>query len=179
MPMKRLAAAAVLVMSVLAASGCSGMPASPAATGSVSCAGGSMQTSASPAITVAARPTTLSMTGPSADVACDDATGSGVTGARIESLSVEFDALSCAGSTEMGHGEAVIRWSDGTTSDAAVVVVLDTALTGHFAVFLIGGRFFGLNASVDFIASPSAGDCASGITAETITIAPFALRPTG
>ncbi len=179
MSMKCFTAAAVLAVSVLAVSGCSGVPASPAATGSVSCAGGPLQTVASPAITFRAGPTTLSTSGPSADAPCDDATGSGITSARIESLSVDFGALSCAGSTQMGNGEAVIRWSDGSTSDAIVAVFLDTALTGHFVVFLTGGRFTGFNASVDFFASPSAGDCASGITAETITIASLVLRHAG
>ena len=179
MSMKRSAAAAVLVMSILAAVGCTGLPASPAATGSVSCAGGQLQTAASPGITFRAGPTSLTTTEPSADVPCDDATGTGVTSARIESLSIDFGALSCTGSTGMGSGEAVVRWSDGSTSDALVGVFLDTALTGSFVVILTGGRFTGFSASVDFFAAPSAGDCASGITAETITIASLVLRPGG
>ena len=177
--MKRIGAACAVVASVVVPAACSGLPPGPAQHGSVSCSGGTLHLSVSPGVRFTHGRNTLTLTGREPEAPCEDDTGAGVTSASIESLSLSWEQLSCSGSSEMGSGPATVRWSDGSTSTAAVVASLNTAVTGQLSVFVIGGRCNGYQGTTEFGASPSAGDCASAVTAETVTIGSLVLRPAG
>lgn len=152
----------------------------PPAAGSIRCAGGSGYLDVSPAVNPEPQPITYTLDGSSSAADCVDRTGTGITSARIDSLAVTFGELSCfvvVGTT--GTGPAVIRWSDGTTSNATTTATLDAAYSGTLELALTSGHFAGSTGTAPFLATPEQGDCFNGgITRESITVGSFALiRP--
>jgi len=174
---KRLAVAVVGLASIGMLTGCPA-PASPhgVGAGGISCDGGTAQASALPGITTAPAIVTLSLVGPSTTARCVDRSGRGITSAQITGMSIAFPALSCfGGAGTSGAGSGTIGWSDGSTSDVDVAVAMDGVLTGTLSFSVTAGPLAGTHGSTDFVASPSAGDCTSGITAETVTISSLTL----
>ena len=158
--------------------GCAPPPTPAAAPGTISCGGGSGTLDVSPAVDQVAKPVTYSLVGPSSTAGCNDGTGTGITSARFDSLAVTFPSLSCfvAVGTD-GSGPAVVRWSDGTTSNATATATLQAAYGGTLDIELTSGHFAGTTGSATFVALPEQGSCfGEGISRESITVGNFTLN---
>ena len=159
-----LAAAGMLCASIIPA--CA-PPASPSSVGGIRCEGGSGNLSISPALGLVSASSTHTLTAPSTTVSCVDHSGTGITAASLDRLEIEFDSLSCYISPgTVGDGSATIRWSDGTTSDATVIALLDGGPTGTFSLSITSGHFTGMVGFAKFGMVPTQGDCGSGISSE-------------
>jgi hypothetical protein len=160
-----LVAAALLAASTF---GCTPPPVS----GTITCDGGAGMLNVSPAVSPVEQPVTYSLRGPSTTASCTDGTGTGITSARLDSLAVTFRSLSCFVTVgTRGSGPAVMRWSDGTTSDVRVTATLDSAFGGTIDLALTSGHFAGRHGSTQFNATPAEGSCFDGgITRESISI---------
>lgn len=147
------------------------------APGTITCGGGSGTLDVSPAVTPEPQPITYSLSGPSSTANCTDATGTGITDARLDSLAVTFPLLSCfvVVGTE-GSGPAVIRWSDGTSSAVTATATLEAAYGGTIELAITNGHFAGTTGTAPFLATPEEGSCfEGGITRESIKVGEFTL----
>lgn len=120
----------------------------------------------------------MSLPAPSTFSDCVDDSGTGITSARLNDLSVAFDSISCfspRGTT--GEGRATIEWSDRTTSNVDADVRLESPLTGTLRFTVTSGHFSGMTGTSDFSAFPAQGDCSSGVTLEDVQMAGIALAP--
>lgn len=173
---KRMTMVAAGLASVAAFTGCLPQPVGHpfgVTRGTVVCDGGSATATVEPGVTTAVKPATFTLRAPSTTSRCVDGTGSGIESAQIVALSLTFPALSCSGgsgSTPVATGTATIRWSDGTTSDAAATATLGGVLSGTLHLAVTSGHIAGSSGSADFLVTPAGGDCSNGITAEDITL---------
>ncbi len=143
----------------------------PAHSDVVLCDRGSAVVEVTPGIRFESGPNDLALSAPTETVACYDYTGSGVTTARFDQLEVSFPSISCAGGPGVnGAGSAVISWSDGSTSQADLSIELDGMLSGTIDLVVTSGNFEGYRGEVELLASPAAGDCLLGITAEQVDL---------
>lgn len=170
---------AVGTLGLAALAGTTGCPVQPPTGGSITCDGSAGELVLTPSVDVVEKPVTYSLDGPSTEVGCVDGSGSGITGARLDALSVTFPSLSCLvtpGAT--ATGTATVRWSDGSLSEGTATAVLDGAYTGELTLAVTSGRFEGWSGTTWFAATPLVGSCfEDGISRESATIGPLTLRP--
>lgn len=176
MRVKRAMVTLLAALSVGASVGCAPDFVGPATVGGITCGAASATAAMTPGIKYAAAPIDLTLTGPSTTAACHDGSGGSITSAQVDSVSIAFPALGClAIDGAVGTGTAVIRWSDGTTSNADATATLGGVLMGTLDLHVTSGHYAGTSGSAPFTASLSAGDCANGVTAEWIGIAGIVL----
>lgn len=162
----------------IAVAGCSPtVTPQPARAGGISCVGGVGAIGVTPGLSMRPAPVSLTLLAPASSGGCDDRSGAGIDGVVVEEMTASFASFEClppAGTT--GSGIARLRWSNGTTSEVALEMTMDSALSGSVRMRVTSGPFVGLSGTSGLSTWPSEGSCyEGGITAATVQLQRIAL----
>ena len=135
----------------------------------LTCAGGSGTVSISPGLTFTAAAQIYSVDAGSSFTGC---TGPGVgsISGDIVGVALNFPSLSCSSASAIGTSLGEIHWSDGTESAVNVKLTLTSQSTADLSFLVASGRFAGTVAAASVGVTVTAGNCTTGVTAETFEI---------
>lgn len=142
----------------------------------LACAGGSGTVSISPGLTYTAATRIYAVDAGSRFTGCFGP-GVGPISGDIVGVAVNFPSLSCGSTSALGTSLGEIRWSDGTQSALDVKLALTSQGTAELSLLVTSGRFAGAMAAAPVGVTVTAGNCTTGITAESFHIGQTIFSP--
>lgn len=142
----------------------------------LTCSGLQATAAVSPGVSSTPKAQTFTLASTSKVVGCADTLGLGITGGKLLGTSLSFPSLDCTGTGATGVGSGTIKWSDLSTSAFTASITLTSPLGAQLRLQIASGRFAGTSGTIDISATPTAGDCATQITAESFSGGPLTLR---